>query len=198
MSINTDTLLAWGATYKKLQSNEIIFLEGSQAHFYYQLISGSVRWININDEGKEFLQALIEPGESFGEMPLFDDCPYAATAITNEESIIIRLHISTFKQMMKENSEIHFHFSKLLTQRLRFKFLIIKELANSNPEHRIATLLNYFKEHRRNICPKCNQVKLTRQQIADMTGLRVETVIRAMRQMHDTGKLLIEKGKVYC
>ena len=197
MSINTDTLLAWGATYKKLQSNEIIFLEGSQAHFYYQLISGSVRWININDEGKEFLQALIEPRESFGEMPLFDDCPYAATAITNEESIIIRLHISTFKQMMKENSEIHFHFSKLLTQRLRFKFLIIKELANSNPEHRIATLLNYLKEQHKNICPKCNQLKLTRQQIADMTGLRVETVIRAMRQMHDSGKLLIERGKVY-
>jgi hypothetical protein len=30
-----------------------------------------------------------------------------------------------------------------------------------------------------------------------MTGLRVETVIRAIRQMHDSGKLLIERGKVY-
>jgi hypothetical protein len=38
-------------------------LEGSQAHFYYQLVSGSVRWVNINDEGKEFLQVLIEPGK---------------------------------------------------------------------------------------------------------------------------------------
>ena len=180
MSINTDTLLAWGATYKKIQPNEIIFLEGSQAHFYYQLVSGSVRWVNINDEGKEFLQVLIEPGESFGEMPL-----------------IIRLHISTFKQLIKENPEIHFHFTKIITQRLRFKFLIIKELANCNPEHRIATLLNYFKEQHKNICPKCNQLKLTRQQIADMTGLRVETVIRAIRQMHDSGKLLIERGKVY-
>ena len=43
----------------------------------------------------------------------------------------------------------------------------------------------------------CNQLKLTRQQIADMTGLRVETVIRAMRNMHEKGELTIEKGKVF-
>jgi len=198
MSVDIDTLLTWGATYKKVKAGEIIFMEGSQAHFYHQLVEGSIRWVNINDEGKEFLQVLIEAGESFGELPLFDDCPYAATTIANEDSVIIRLHANTFKQLIRENPDIHFSFSKLITQRLRFKFLIIKELANSNPEHRISTLLAYFKETQKNICPKCNQLKLTRQQIADMTGLRVETVIRAMRQMHEEGKLLIEKGKVYC
>ncbi len=198
MAVDLDILLAWGATYKKVDAGEMIFKEGNQAHFYHQLVSGSIRWVNINDQGKEFLQVLIEPGESFGELPLFDGGPYVATTIANEQSVIIRLHANTFNQLIKENPEIHFTFTKLITQRLRFKFLIMKELANSNPEARISTLLSYFKETQKNICPKCNQLKLTRQQIADMTGLRVETVIRAMRHMHDEGKLLIEKGKVYC
>jgi CRP-like cAMP-binding protein len=198
MAVDIDTLLTWGATYKKVDAGEMIFQEGTQAHFYHQLVSGSIRWVNINEQGKEFLQVLIEPGESFGELPLFDGGPYVATTIANEQSVIIRLHASTFNQLIKENPEMHFTFTKLITQRLRFKFLIMKELANSNPECRISTLLSYFKETQKNICPKCNQLKLTRQQIADMTGLRVETVIRAMRQMHEDGKLLIEKGKVYC
>jgi CRP-like cAMP-binding protein len=198
MAVDLDILLAWGATYKKVDAGEMIFKEGNQAHFYHQLVSGSIRWVNINDQGKEFLQVLIEPGESFGELPLFDGGPYVATTIANEQSVIIRLHANTFNQLIKENPEIHFTFTKLITQRLRFKFLIMKELANSNPEARISTLLSYFKETQKNICPKCHQLKLTRQQIADMTGLRVETVIRAMRHMHDEGKLLIEKGKVYC
>jgi CRP-like cAMP-binding protein len=198
MAVDIDTLLTWGATYKKVDAGEMIFQEGTQAHFYHQLVSGSIRWVNINEQGKEFLQVLIEPGESFGELPLFDGGPYVATTIANEQSVIIRLHASTFNQLIKENPEIHFTFTKLITQRLRFKFLIMKELANSNPECRISTLLSYFKETQKNICPKCNQLKLTRQQIADMTGLRVETVIRAMRHMHEEGKLLIEKGKVYC
>ncbi|HMU73775.1 MAG TPA: helix-turn-helix domain-containing protein, partial [Ferruginibacter sp.] len=93
---------------------------------------------------------------------------------------------------------IHFAFSKLLTERLRFKFLMLKELATHNPESSISTLLSYFKEHKKNICTKCNRLKLTRQQIADMTGLRVETVIRTMRNMHSMGLLRIDKGKVYC
>ena len=123
---------------------------------------------------------------------------FAASAIADEDSVIIRLHRSTFQQVLKENPDLHFEFTRLLTQRLRFKFLILKELANHNPEGSISTLLNYFKQTQKNICTKCNRLKLTRQQIADMTGLRVETVIRTMKFMQSKGDLQITKGKVYC
>ena len=198
MKIDIDTLLAWGAAYKKVVAEEIIFHEGMESSFYYQLVSGTVRWVNINDEGKEFIQVIIEPGECFGELPLFDGEPFAATAIADEDVVIIRLHKVTFQQMLKENPELHFEFTTLLAQRLRFKFLILKELANHNPEGSISTLLSYFKQTRKNICTDCNRIKLTRQQIADMTGLRVETVIRTMKSMQSKGSLQIIKGKVYC
>jgi len=196
--IDIDTLLAWGAAYKKLSAGEIIFHEGSQSNFYYQLVSGKVRWVNINDEGKEFLQIIIQPGECFGELPLFDGEPYAASAIADTDAVIIRLHRSTFQELIKESPEIHFSFSKLLAQRVRFKFFILKEIANHNPEHSISALFNYFKETKTNICPDCNRINLTRQQIADMTGMRVETVIRTIRNLHSKGQIQIEKGKVYC
>ena len=195
--IDIDLLLAWGAAYKKVTTQEIIFKEATNCQFYYQLVSGRIRWVNIDDEGKEFIQTIIDPGECFGEMPLFDDGPFAATAIAEEESVILRLHKSTFLQLLRENPEIHFSFSRLLAKRVRFKFLLLKSLALHAPEARIATLLNYLKAENKNFCPKCNQLKLTRQQIADMTGLRVETVIRTMRHMHEKGELMIDKGKVY-
>ncbi len=196
--IDIDTLLAWGAAYKKVAAGEVIFTEGSHCTFYHQLVQGKVRWVNINNEGKEFIQNFIEPGECFGEFPLFDDESYAAAAIADTNSVIIRLDKFTFNQILKENPDLHFNFTKLLTQRLRFKFLILKELANHNPESSISTLLGYFKEHQKNICSQCNKLQLTRQQIADMTGLRVETVIRTMKNMQQKGQLQISKGKVYC
>lgn len=196
--IDIDTLLAWGGVFKKVSAGEIIFQEGHHSPLYYQLVDGKVRWVNINDQGKEFIQTLIEPGECFGEFALFDDGPFAATAIADEDSVIIRLHKDSFYDILKENPQLHFEFSKLLTQRLRFKFLILKELANHNPENSISSLLKYFKEHQKNICTKCNKLKLTRQQIADMTGFRVETVIRTMKNMQQKGELIITKGKVYC
>lgn len=124
--------------------------------------------------------------------------PFAATAIADEDSVILRLHQSTFHQLLKDKPELHYAFTKLLTQRLRFKFLLLKELANHNPENSITSLLNYFKQSQKNICTKCNRINLTRQQIADMTGLRVETVIRTIRALHTKGELQINKGKVYC
>ena len=196
--ISIDTLLAWGATYKKIGSEETIFREGTECHFYYQLVSGSVRWINIDDKGNEFIQYMISPGESFGEFSLFDDYPYAANAVANADSVIIRLHKSTFTQLLKEYPTIHFAFTRLFAERLRFKFLLLKELACFGPEHRISTLFNYFKESKENICYQFSQIRLTRQQIANMTGLRVETVIRSIKNLQNKGELVIDKGKVYC
>jgi len=198
MMIDIDTLLAWGAAYKKAGPEQIIFNEGADGHFYHQLVSGSVRWVNINDDGREFIQNMVEPGESFGELPLFDEQPYAASAIANKESVIIRLHKNTFHQLLKEYPEIHFAFSKMMAHRMRFKFLLLKELACNNPEHRISTLLFYFKNTGKFICAHCSKVRLTRQQIADMTGLRVETVIRAIKNLEFKGSLTVNKGKVYC
>lgn len=198
MIIDINTLLAWGGVYKKVNQGDFIFKEGGSAAFYHQLISGGVRWVNINEEGREFLQVMIEPGESFGELPLFDGQPYAASAIANEDSIIIRLQKDVFLSLLHENPTIHFDFTKLMIERIRFKFYVIKELAQHDPENCISKLFAYMKLRNKNICPDCHRIKLTRQQIADMTGMRVETVIRTIRSLHLKGLLLIDKGKVYC
>lgn len=196
--IDIDILLALGATYKKVSAGETIFHEGGICSFYYQLVSGSVKWINVDDDGNEFIQNIIEPGECFGELPLFDGEPYAASAEAEVDSVIIRLHHSIFHQLLVDRPDIHFSFSRLMTERLRFKFMLLKELAQHGPEQCVQSLLNYLKQNRKFICNKCNKLNLTRQQIANMTGLRVETVIRTIRHLHDKGTLVIEKGKVYC
>jgi CRP-like cAMP-binding protein len=198
MTIDIDILLTTGAAYKKVAEGDYIFTEGGLCTFYYQLVSGSVRWVNIDEGGTEFIQNMIEPGECFGELPLFDDGPYAASAIADADSVIIRLHRSEFHQLIRQRPDLHFAFSKLMAERLRFKFLLMKELATHNPERTIRTLLEYLKKERRHMCNDCNKVMLTRQHIARMTGLRVETVIRTVRHLHEKGLLTIERGKIFC
>ena len=196
--IDDDLLLTWGATYKKISKDEIIFQEGSTGFYYHQLIKGKVKWYNIDEEGKEFLQCLIGEGESFGELPLLDDGPYVSSSAAVEDSILLRLRKEIFLQLLRENSQIHFRFTRLMTERLRSKFIFLKELTHTDPERKIITVLNHYKE---NIEIGCNgkiKIELTRQQIANMTGLRVETVIRTIRSLHENGQLIIEKGKVFC
>lgn len=196
--IDIDELLALGAAYKQLKAGEFIFREGSSASFYHQLVSGTVRWSNFDDAGREFIHNLVTEGECFGELPLFDGEVYAANAIADEDCIVLRLHVSVFRQLLREKPDLHFAFSKLVAQRLRFKFMFSKELSTHNPESSILTLLAHLKATRKHVCGSCSRINLTRQQIANMTGLRVETVIRTMRSLQSQGLLQIEKGKVYC
>ncbi|HWH62763.1 MAG TPA: Crp/Fnr family transcriptional regulator [Ginsengibacter sp.] len=196
--INIDLLIAWGAAYKKVEAGEIIFKEGCEANFYHQLESGIIKWVNIDESGTEFIHNIITAGESFGELPLFDDQPYAACAIAVTDAVILRLHKSSFCQLLHENPEILFSFTKLMSERLRYKFFISKEVASHKPEQTLSSLLSHFKKSNLHLCADCSQLKLTRQQLASMTGMRVETVIRTMRTMHEQGKLKIEKGRVYC
>jgi CRP/FNR family transcriptional regulator, cyclic AMP receptor protein len=195
--INTSLLLARGASYKKLAPEEFLFTEGDRCDFYYQMVRGQIRWVNFNKEGDEYLQTLVEKGECIGELPLFDDGVYAATAIANKASLVLRLPREAFHQLLMDEPQIHFLFSNLLTQRLRFKFFLLKEIANNNPEKIISSLLGYLHEKKDHVCPECKQVRLTRKQIAEMAGLRVETVIRVMRTLNQKGVIQIHKRKAY-
>ena len=103
MMVDNDLLLAWGAAYKKVDANEIIFREGASCKFYTQLVTGRIRWVNIDEDEKEFIQTIIEAGECFGELPLFDDGAFGATAVAEVDSVIIRLHKPTFLELLKEN-----------------------------------------------------------------------------------------------
>jgi len=195
--IDIKLLLERGATYVTLGPQEILFREGSHCKYYFQVVSGQVRWINFNEAGNEYLQTLVEKEESVGELPLFDGQTYAATAIANKSTCIVRLPKADFHQLLVDYPQIHFAFSSLLAQRLRFKFFMLKKIAEHNPENIVETLLVYLAGQKSHICSICNQVQLTRKQIAQMTGLRVETVIRVIRNLNSKGVLRIHKHKVY-
>ena len=195
--IPTELLLQKGAASRKAVAGEVIFNEGAPAAYYYQLISGRVRWCNITDHGKEVLHKVVEAGESFGELPLFDREPYAATAIADTPCVMLRLCIASFHQLLRENPDIHFEFSKMLAQHLRFKFLLTDLLSNNSPEDVITKLIGHFNQHGKFICQDCNRLMLTRQQLANMTGLRVETIIRVIKHMEKEDRLRIVKGKVF-
>ena len=70
--LDINLLLDRGGSYRELHSGEVIFNQGTSAVFYHQLISGRVRWATLQDNGKEVLHSIVEPGESFGDLPVFD------------------------------------------------------------------------------------------------------------------------------
>jgi CRP-like cAMP-binding protein len=196
MQIDLDLLYSWGAVAKKYKKNEIIFDEDEVANFYYQILDGSVRLFNSNDEGKEFTQGIFCKGDGFGEPPLFINETYPSKAITILDSTIVKLSKDKFLKILDEYPSIQKYFLVLLAQKIHSKARTSKEIINQKPEYRIIAFLNSFKKKSGNSNIKI-LIPYTRQEIANYTGLRVETVIRVFAQMNKNSKVEITNHKIY-
>ncbi|MEF9477343.1 helix-turn-helix domain-containing protein [Chryseobacterium sp. 1B4] len=71
----------------------------------------------------------------------------------------------------------------------------MKGFALESPSEKIINLFNYLKKSKSLTDPY--QVFLTRQQIASLTGLRVETVIRTIKKLQNLGILLVINSKIF-
>ncbi|HSD14352.1 MAG TPA: Crp/Fnr family transcriptional regulator [Flavobacterium sp.] len=194
MQIDLDLLYSWGGITKEYKKNEIIFYENTTARFYYQILEGCVRLFNTNDKGKEFTEAYFWCGDSFGEPPLLIDKDYPASAVALRDCTIIRLPKESFLKILEEYPCIQKHFLDLMADRVHSKIMFSKDIINQKPEFRI----NAFLKAQKN-CDNDEKwlVPYTRQEIANFTGLRVETVIRVFLKMKDANKIELVNHKIY-
>lgn len=197
MFITTDILITWGAVSKKVKKGEFIFNDGEHASFYYQVVKGTIRMFNTNEDGKEFTNGEFIEGQSFGEPPLFIDEPYPASAVATEDSVVMRLAKDKFLKILEEYPALQRKFITMLSQRLYEKSITTRDIINTNPEIRILSFLRTYKKrvHKEN---ELIEIPYTRQEIANFTGLRVETVIRTLMKLKQDNSVQIVKHKLIC
>ncbi len=188
----------YGALKKSFAKNEVIFEQGNLPTHYYQILSGEVKMSNYNDDGREFIQGIFYKEQSFGEPPLFLNQNYPANAIAVDSSEVLLLSKNNFMKLLEENAAISLKIIENLAQRLYYKSIMAAEMSTQEPEHRVLKLIDhgiaYF-----NFRKEANGylINFTRQQIGDLTGLRVETVIRTIKALEKKGLLKIINRKVY-
>lgn len=180
----------------RTRKDQILFGEGDKATDFFQVEEGQVRMYILNNEGQEFTQGVFQAGESFGEPALLGDFPYPSSAIAITDGNVWRLPKVDFLQLLKDNFEIHLKLDRVLCQRLQYKSMILTEISAHTPEHRLTTIMTYLKSKMNLKENGKTLIPYTRQQLADMTGLRVETVIRTVKKMEQKGKLILESRKI--
>ncbi|SIQ82535.1 cAMP-binding domain of CRP or a regulatory subunit of cAMP-dependent protein kinases [Chryseobacterium sp. RU37D] len=196
MNIDPQTLYKFGGQGKKYNAKDIIYQEGDPALYYYQITKGKIKQNSYNEEGKEFIQNILGENQSFGDPMLFLEKYYIMNAICLTPAEVIRMPKNNFLEMLEKNPKLSLEMNACLSQRLYFKAIMLQSISSQNPVLRLKGLLNYLKSYNADECEQCFHVELTRQQIANLTGLRVETVIRALKKMEKQGELKIDNRKI--
>ena len=99
--------------------------------------------------------------------------------------------------LLEENPKIQSKILKVFAWRIYNKIVFSKNIINHKPEYRVQYFLDNLKKQQ-NIPPNQRlKIQYTRQEIADFTGLRVETVIRTISIMNKKKKIEIIDHKIF-
>ncbi len=197
MVISEDLLFSHGAVSCYYNASEYIFREGTVSKFYFQVKSGVVKINNYTDTGNEFIHGFPFEGHCVGESYLFTDLPYGINAITVTQCEIIKIEKEKFLTMVSTIPTLLLNINKYTAERVHFRYLISSLLPETRPESRITKLLEHIKKYFGYTDQYSFMVPYTRSQIAALIGLRVETVIRAIKKMEAEDKLLIKGSKIF-
>lgn len=195
--INEDVLFSFGADLKTYDSDDFIFSEGEVPCFFFLISKGKVKLNNYNEGGKEFIQGILSQGHSIGLSSLFTEKAYPINAVAIEGSEIIRLSKTQYLQLLQQHPENYFTTIQRLSEHMHYKFLMMQSMAFQKPAQKLLTLMNYLKDYYQNQSQYSLQILLTRQQLASLTGLSVETVIREIKNMEKEGVLKIKNRKIF-
>lgn len=182
------------ALHSICRKGEIIIEEGAKSPYFFYLIKGEVSVYNLTEDGKVFLHHKVQEKNFFAEPGVFLNIPFPGyVSVISRKAHILMIKRDNLIEYLKTHPDWSIEFINSMAEKSWRKSELLNDIVFLNPEERILRQFDKFKT------AKNEKVKipLTRDEVSKMTGLRIETVIRAIKKMEREGKLEIIKGKVY-
>jgi CRP/FNR family transcriptional regulator, cyclic AMP receptor protein len=177
--------LATLVTRRSATRGSIIMAAGDPTDSLYIIVSGRLKVMMSDAEGKEVILSILSSGEIFGEMGLIDDSPRSASVVAIEACELLVITRRDFKKCMTENAEMAMAVMRGLVRRLREADRKIGSLALLDVYGRVARLLLDMSETVDG--QKMVTKRLPKQDIAKMIGASREMVSRVMKDLQMGG-----------
>lgn len=175
-----------------------IFLEEGEGDELFIIQSGVVKIYKVDDT-REIILAIFREGDFFGEMAVLqNERLRSASAKTMEKTTVYVLKRHDFISFMSSRPQITIKILQTALDRLRKANELITDLTISDARTRISRVLLRLAEshgvgHQDGIFI---DLKLTHQQIADMTGTVRETVTKMLLELQNQGLIRVDKKKI--
>jgi len=119
---------------QKYEAGDIIFSEGEPGDAWYALYRGEVEVVKQSGGGQKHIRTL-EPPSCFGEIAILDGLPRSATVRATQDTLVLRIPQSKFKELMDEEHlvacKLIKHMALVLVSELRSNTEALSELLNA-------------------------------------------------------------------
>lgn len=178
---------------KSFDPGDIILKENAVIRHLPIVISGSLKVMREDKDGREILLYFVKPGESC-IMSLFGGLYHDTSkikAVTEEHTELLLLPVSNVMEWIKKYPDWTEFILVLYHKRFEELLETVNEIAFQKIDERIMKLL--IKKTDLN---HSQEIVTTHQQIADELGTSREVVSRLLKQLEKEGKIALSRNRI--
>ncbi len=172
-------------------AGQTIYSSGAPAERLYVVATGKIKLLRHTMAGNDVLLELLGPGEFFGSLTALGNEEYPDTACAQTDCCVLAVAADAFLEILREHPPVALAVLAAVTERLHFAQDTLRQWSAQPAESRIAaTLLRLAdrlgeeKDGRILI-----QTPLSRQDLAEMSGVTLETASRVVAQLRKAGTI---------
>ena len=174
-----------------LKRGHVLARQGEPARHFYLVESGFLKVLQLTAEGTELIVRFVAAGEPFGGVVALGDAPYPVSATVAEPTIVRGWTRETMAEFLRQTPEVRVNIMREMATHMTDALTRVRELTTARVGPRLAhTLLRLARQCGR---PDPDGVllahRLTRQELADLTGTTLYTVSRTLTRWETLGLL---------
>lgn len=175
--------LADGAVRRSYEPGAVIWLEGAEPSGVFVVLEGEVKVVR-SAEGRQHVIHRARAGATLGEVPLFADGSYPASAIAVRRTRCLVLPREGLERAIDDHPEIARLFLRHLARRVRHLVDRIDERSSTGVRARVARRLL-----RRDVASRGEWFALgrTQEELAEELGTVREVVARSLSELRESG-----------
>jgi CRP-like cAMP-binding protein len=176
----------------------LIYLPSDASDHVLLLTSGRVKLYHLTSEGKQAVLALVEPGDLFGELAVYDRGPREEFAEAMESSTVVKISGDEIRHLMASRPDVSLGVTRLMgLRRRRIERRLKALLFRSNRERLVHLLLELAETYgRRTPAGVEIEIRLSHQELASIIGSTRETVTVLLGELQAEGSLTIKRRQL--
>jgi CRP-like cAMP-binding protein len=185
--------ISQGMQLCRYESGEAVFWEGDASNGLYIIEKGSVRLYKSSLQGRELVLQVFGDGESFNEVPVFDQETNPVNVAALEDSLIWIVDAGAIRACLDKYPDVAKAIVLNLSKNLRMLVEKVAELSFFQVTNRLARLLARLPDEQ---LMGQTDIRLTRDELAARLGTVREVVVRSLRELERSGAIQVSRTKI--
>ena len=173
------------ARVKTVSRNEVIFIHGEEATFFYLVLDGWVKLTRDTPSGNESVISLFTKGETFAEAAAIGMENYPVNAVATEPTRLLTFSAGAVREIFRHNSDYAMSVVVSMAKHMHKLVGQIEQLTSCTAGDRLVNFLL-------RLCPEDAEeaviaLPIEKSLVAQRLGMKPETLSRALAKLRRVG-----------